>query len=193
MHNDLGNLLLLAERVEEAESAYRRAVELAPSDPSVRFNLALLLQQEGRADEAQDELSRLIEIEPDFAWAHYQLGILKAEDRQRRDAIEHYAKAFALDPSLTFERNNPHIIDNELATEALLMAGRFNNSAAAKVPRSYGEGARIRELMLQDMVEEEENARAQASSGDRRESRESRESRAGSQCRCAAERRDLRW
>ncbi|MEM6793820.1 MAG: tetratricopeptide repeat protein [Acidobacteriota bacterium] len=158
VHNDLGNLLLLAERVDEAESSYRRAKELEPSDSSARFNLALLLQQEGRVQEAGEELTELVEIDTDFAWAHYLLGMIHADSGKRRDALEHYARAFALDPTLTFEANNPHIIDNEHATEALLMSSRFSTSTSAKVPRSYGEGARIRQLILGDIDPENPEA-----------------------------------
>lgn len=154
VHNDLGNLLVLAERLDEAERAYRRAKELSPSDESARFNLGLLLHQQQRLDEAYDELSQLIEMQPQHAWAHYQLGVLEFERGRRSEALTYYAKSFALDPTLTFDRNNPHIIDNELATEALLRSSQYLSSAASTMPRSYGEGARLRELMLAQQEQE---------------------------------------
>ncbi|MEM1178912.1 MAG: hypothetical protein AAGM22_11255 [Acidobacteriota bacterium] len=156
VHNDLGNLLVLAERLEEAERSYRKAKELSPADSSARFNLGLLLQQQERFDEAFTELSELIEIEPKHAWAHYQLGMLEVSRGNRSGALEFYARSFALDPTLTFERNNPHIIDNELATEALLRSSQFRRSAASTIPRSYGEGARLREVMLEEAEAEME-------------------------------------
>ncbi|MEO1366498.1 MAG: tetratricopeptide repeat protein [Acidobacteriota bacterium] len=150
VHNDLGNLLVLADRMDEAESAYRKAKDLSPQDASARFNLGLLFQQQERYDEAHDELSDLIEIEPDHAWAHYQLGMLESSRGHRKKALDFYAQSFALDPTLSFERNNPHIIDNELAMEALLLSSQFRRSAASSIPRSYGEGARLREVMLEE-------------------------------------------
>ena len=45
--NDLGNLLLLVPQPDEAEAAYRKAIELDPDKASALYNLGLLLQQRG--------------------------------------------------------------------------------------------------------------------------------------------------
>ncbi|MCG8462106.1 MAG: tetratricopeptide repeat protein [Holophagales bacterium] len=159
-HNDLGNLLLLADRMEEADSAYRRAKELDPSNTDVRFNLALLLHQGGSVEEAQEELLELVEVDPGHAWARYQLGVVTFELGSRKAALEAFAHAFALDPTLTFARNNPHVLDNELATEALLLSSRYRESPSTKIPRRYGDAERIADLMLGP---DEESEAAEAS------------------------------
>lgn len=146
--NDLGNLLVLADRYAEAEEAYRQAVALGPNDTTARFNLALLLHQQDRGGEAAKELEALISIEPRHAWAHYQLGTILADRKDRQGALEHYAKALAYDPSLSFAENNPHIIENPLFGEALLRSQRYMGSEATRVPRLYGEPERIVEMML---------------------------------------------
>ncbi|HEX9737471.1 MAG TPA: tetratricopeptide repeat protein [Thermoanaerobaculia bacterium] len=146
--NDLGNLLVVVGRDAEAEQAYRQALDLAPGDPSVRFNLALLMQQDGRVKDAESELRQLLETDPRHAWAHYQLGVILAGRKDRADALDHYARALAYDPSLSFAENNPHIIDNPLFTEALLLSQRHGEPSASRVPRLYGEPERIVQLML---------------------------------------------
>lgn len=147
-HNDLGNLLLLAGRYEEAEEAYRRAIELDPGDTGPRFNLGVLQQQMGKNRAASETYRELLERAPQHAWANYQLGVLLAERGQREQAIDRYARAFAADPSLTFAQYNPHIIDNPLATEALLRAEKYDLPVGTAVPRQYSAPERIAEWML---------------------------------------------
>ncbi len=167
-HNDLGNLLSLTGRLDEAESAYRRAKDLDAADPSIRFNLGLLFQQAGRLDDANQEFYSLLELDPKNAWAYYQLGVVAVDQGKNRKATELYARSFAIDPTLSFPEHNPHIIDNDLATEALLMSSRFKSDSTARVPRKYAEAARIADLMLEEealaaeeMLEEEAEAEAE--------------------------------
>lgn len=148
VRNDLGNLLVLAGRIEEAEAAYRDALTLDPEYVSAHFNLGLLMQQTGRWREAHEHYERLLEIDPYHAWGHYQLGVVLDRRGQRSAALEHYARALAYDPDLTFDSNNPHIIENRLFAEALLMSQRYSEPPGARVPRQYGEPDRIIELML---------------------------------------------
>lgn len=148
VQNDLGNLLLLAGREEAAAEAYRRALEIDGSHVRARFNLALLEQQNGRHQEALDEFEALLEVEPDHAWAHYQSGVSLQELDRRKDAVEHYARAFGLDPTISFAENNPHIIDNTMVTEALLLSSRYGDSASRTVARQYDDAERIAILML---------------------------------------------
>ena len=49
--NNLGNGLLLACRLEEADAAFRRATALAPEDAQIRFNHAAVLLKQGRMAE----------------------------------------------------------------------------------------------------------------------------------------------
>lgn len=152
-YNDLGNLLALANDRDGAEQAYRHSLDLAPDNASTRFNLGLLLQQSEREDEAKSEFERLLEIKPDHGWAHYQLGVIAEANGKRSDALERYARAFALDPTLSFASTNPQVIDNRMATEALLLSARYTEGAQgsieSRVPRLYDDPDRIASLMLQ--------------------------------------------
>ncbi len=146
--SDLGNLLTLAGDLDGAEEAYRRAVELAGDDPSIRLNYGLLLQRRGRAGEALSELRRVVELQPEVAWAHYQIGRILAERRQRDQAVAAYARAFELDPTLAFPDTNPHVIENALAAEALLRTGTQALVEPDAAPRSYRDRERISALLV---------------------------------------------
>ena len=145
--NDLGNLLLLANRPKEAEEAYRQAVELAPERVSALFNLGLVLQQRGELREAMDLYERVLKIQPEHAWAHYQVGTIQERRGNESRAVEEYAQAFALDPQLAFPEINPHVVENRLVTEAMLRAYR-EGYAVPGAPPVYEEPGRIARLLV---------------------------------------------
>lgn len=145
--NDLGNLLMLAARPEEAEEAYTKAIELDPEKVSALFNLGLLNQQRGELREAYGFYRRVVKLEPRHAWAHYQLGSLWETWRQEERAIQSYATAFAIEPQLTFPDVNPHVVENNLMTESMLRAYR-SDYAAPQAPAMYDNPSRIAALLV---------------------------------------------
>lgn len=145
--NDLANLLVLDERFEEAAETYRAALAVDGGDASVRYNYALLLLEMGARKPAQKELEQVLSIDPDHAWAHYQLGTVLHEQRRRRAAIDHYSRAFYANPDLLLPRVNPHIVENDLATDALLKAN-LDHPGAALAPRLYDEPGRIADILV---------------------------------------------
>jgi len=163
--NDLGNLLVLAGDLDQAEQAYLYALELDPRKVSARFNLALLLQQTGRYKPAVEQYRQVLELDPNHAWAHYQMGSLYDHWRQDALAVKFYARAFALDPQLAFPEVNPHVIDNRLLTEALLVAHR-GTAVSPMAPKAYDEPSRIAQLLVPPIPlepeEEEEDEEAVA-------------------------------
>lgn len=146
--NDLGNLLVLAGRMDDAEAAYRKSVELDPNKESALFNLGLLQQQRGKLREAYKVYKKLIDVAPSHAWAHYQIGAIRERWGSESAAIRSYATAFALDPQLAFPEVNPQIVDNRLATQAMLRAYRNEGSAAPAVPTVFDDPRRIRDLLI---------------------------------------------
>jgi predicted negative regulator of RcsB-dependent stress response len=151
--NDLGNLLALAGKTEEAEETYFQALAIQPDNLSALYNLALVQQQKGEDKEARKTLTRLLELDPQHAWGHYQMGTLYLESRNRTKALHHYAAAFATDPSLTSPKVNPHIVENQLATEALLQV-YVNESTASKAPRIYENPGTVADLLLPSAASE---------------------------------------
>lgn len=145
--NDLGNLLVVTGRPHEAEEAYRRALELAPEMASAHYNLGLLLLQRTELGAAREHFEAVLEAQPENAWAHYQVGAVLDAQGTKRKAVKHYTQAFRLDPQLAFPEVNPHVIDNDHVTEALLMAYR-NLPSSAEAPKTYEDPSRIVSLML---------------------------------------------
>jgi tetratricopeptide (TPR) repeat protein len=145
--NDLGNLLVEAGELEEAQETYRRAMEIEPGRPEPPFNLALLMAATNHPREARRLLRSLLEEHPDHAWAHYQLGTLRQAKGSRGRALSSYREAFRLDSSLSDPRHNPHVIDNSLATAAMLEAFPLI-APTATAQRLYVEPSRISGLLL---------------------------------------------
>ena len=154
--NDLGNLLVLANDLGEAESTFRRATELDPDGAAPRFNLALVLQRQGKTKAALRELDRVVENHADHAWAHYQRGVNLDTLGRTDQAVEAYAAGFRLDPQLAFAEVNPHVIDNRLMTEALLEAHR-EDSSTVSAPYTFAQPQEIYR-MLQPAEEEMEES-----------------------------------
>ena len=147
VENDLGSLLLLADDVEGAEQAYRRATELDSGNAAAHFNLGLLLQKRDDRRAALKEFRRTIELEPRNAWAHYQTGTIYDHWGLDSAARKAYAKALAIDPALGNPEVNPHLIDNELATSAMLYSYQHYREELQPEKR-FEEPARIAGVLI---------------------------------------------
>lgn len=147
VYNDLGNLLVLAGLPDEAEEAYRKALELAPDKVSALFNLGLLQQRRGELREALRLYREILEVQPQHAWAWYQVGTLYEQWGQDGRAVEAYADAFRIDPQLGFAEVNPHVLENTLVTRAMLRAYQ-QGPAVPQAPAMYDERGRIRALLV---------------------------------------------
>lgn len=81
-----------------AEAEYRRAVELAPQNPSMLANLASLLSRLGRLDEAVALQKRAIALEPLRGSMHSNLGAYLTPLGRYDDAEAALRKAIELQP-----------------------------------------------------------------------------------------------
>jgi tetratricopeptide (TPR) repeat protein len=88
------------ERYDEAESAYRKAIELEGDCFVVWGHLGDLLGDcAGRAGEAEEAYRKAVELKPDYARAWAKLGrILDKEFHRGEDAERAYRKAIELEP-----------------------------------------------------------------------------------------------
>jgi len=75
-----------------------QAIDLAPTDPSLRFQLACLLAHEDRHGEALDQFQRITAVQPDHAQAWYLLGITRQRLGRHGDALQALRRARALAP-----------------------------------------------------------------------------------------------
>jgi hypothetical protein len=147
LENDLGSLLVLGDDLEGAAEAYRRAIALDETNASAHYNLGLVLQKQGERRDALKQFKRTLELEPRHAWARYQEGTIYHHQGRESAARKAYAKAIALDPELGNPAVNPHIIDNELATSAMLYS--YRHYRAELLPETgFEEPARIARVMI---------------------------------------------
>jgi tetratricopeptide (TPR) repeat protein len=70
----LGDLLLRTERLDEAETYLRRALELDGDLAAARASLGLLRLKQGRVAEAREELQRATDRDPQDYLAHFHLA-----------------------------------------------------------------------------------------------------------------------
>ncbi len=95
----LAGLLHELRRHPEAESAYRRTLELAPGHALVHNNYGNLLGEIGRFEEAEAAYRRAIAAQPDFAFAHNNLGNVLRAMRRQDEAEAAYRRTLELDPN----------------------------------------------------------------------------------------------
>jgi predicted O-linked N-acetylglucosamine transferase (SPINDLY family) len=99
-----------AGRVGEAESLYRRYIELEPRSAEVLHLLGLSLAAQNRFAEAIAELRRAVAIRPDYAEALYNLAKALQDDGQLPFAAESYRLVVTLRPSFAPAYNNLGIV-----------------------------------------------------------------------------------
>jgi tetratricopeptide (TPR) repeat protein len=86
-----GRLLHATERVTDAESLYRAALDAGEEDNAdLLFNLALVLEDTGRELEAVDMYKRALKCDEAFADAHFNLARLYQQLKMPRAAIRHW-------------------------------------------------------------------------------------------------------
>ncbi len=93
----LACLLHELRRHPEAESAFRRAIDLDPGKAVVHNNYGNLLSEIGRFDEAESAYRRAMVLQPGFAPAHNNLGNALRALRRSSEAEDAYRRALTLD------------------------------------------------------------------------------------------------
>jgi tetratricopeptide (TPR) repeat protein len=97
--NNLALLLLQEGKTAEAETHFRKALDLRPDLPGVQNNFGYLLLQTGRVDESIPYFRKALEISPQLADAHMNLGDALIRQGQLRQAIAQYQAALQLEPT----------------------------------------------------------------------------------------------
>ena len=112
LHNEYGNMLLHAGRLEEALAQFEWALGMDRGSARLHNNVGVTNQALQRYGAAKKAFKRAIRIAPNYAMARYNLGtVYDAQGRFSR-AIDSYQKAIDLDPSLLDVRVNPQIAGN---------------------------------------------------------------------------------
>jgi tetratricopeptide (TPR) repeat protein len=98
VHRGLGLTQRVEGRVDDALSAYRMALELAPDEPLLLSEYAQALSDAGRHAEAGEQLSRLVRIAPEWANAWRTLGEANLRAGRKAEAAEAFTAYLARAP-----------------------------------------------------------------------------------------------
>jgi len=112
LHNEYGNMLLHAGRLEEALAQFEWAQGMKPESARLANNVGVAQQALQRFGAAKKAFHLAIKIDPNYALAHYNLGTVYDAQGRYSSAIDSYQKAIDLDPSLLDIRVNPQIAGN---------------------------------------------------------------------------------
>lgn len=93
--NNLGHSLYLEDRYQDSLARLKAAARLAPADPQIANNLALVYGRLGKYEEVYKHFAR---AGGEF-YARTKTGALLADAGRHREAIKHYEAARKLDPA----------------------------------------------------------------------------------------------
>lgn len=88
---NLGRLLHIRGRIDDAIRQYRRAIDIDGSASVAAFNLGVALEERGEIDEAIEAYALAVAAQPELADAHYNLGRLYDRLGEDRAAIRHWS------------------------------------------------------------------------------------------------------
>ncbi len=103
---DVGMTYADLEREDEAERAYRKALEIDPDYAEAHNNLGVLLQEQGRAEEAIKHLREAVRLRPRAASHHSNLGVALAEIGKFEQAADCYRQSIKCDRKYALGHNN---------------------------------------------------------------------------------------
>ena len=81
-----------------AADYFRKGLELAPDDPSLRHRLGTALFQMGDAPGATEQFEQVVRMSPEHSRAQFSLGVLRAASGRLEDAIDRFSAALESDP-----------------------------------------------------------------------------------------------
>jgi tetratricopeptide (TPR) repeat protein len=82
-----------------AAAAFRKGVELAPDNPSLRHKLGTALSLMGDTRGAVEQFQETVRRSPGFAQAHYSLGVLLAASGRDQEAVDRLSIAVRHEPT----------------------------------------------------------------------------------------------
>ena len=96
---NLGTALRWQGKLDEAETHYRRAIELDPALAWVWLQMGNLLLDRNELNEAETDYRRAIELDATIPLAHNNLGVALQRQQKLDEAVVCYRRAIELDPT----------------------------------------------------------------------------------------------
>jgi Tfp pilus assembly protein PilF len=140
IHNNLGNVLRGAGRLDGAVVAFQSALALDPALAEAHFNLGLVTLQRGDAPGAKRCFREAVLQRPSFADAHLNLGFLLEEEGDHAGAVAAYRSAVAADPDLVEAHVN---LGMQLLLAGQLAEGWREYEWRLRYPEYGGSGAAL--------------------------------------------------
>lgn len=135
-------------RLAEAESSYRRALELKPRDANTCNSLGTVLANLGRPAEAERSYREGIAVDPRNAMLRYNLGNALRDLARRDEALRCYQEAAALKPDLAEAHYN---LANTLKELGRLEEAECAFKRALALKPDYVEALNNRGIVLADL------------------------------------------
>lgn len=104
--DNLGLYLTGRGRFGEADTHYRRAIEIRPNDHIAYYDLGLEAAIEGELDQAVEYFNKTLELCPSFAMAHYEIANVRARQANLNAAVKEYDIALKALPDLAMGHFN---------------------------------------------------------------------------------------
>jgi tetratricopeptide (TPR) repeat protein len=98
-HEHLGTEAMNRRDYAAAIAQFRRGLELAPDDASLRQRLGTALSLSGDNRAAAAEFEEVLRRTPDHAATHYALGVLHVANHRLAEGMAHFAAALKSNPS----------------------------------------------------------------------------------------------
>ena len=104
--NEKANQLLGEAKLQEAVDAYIEALQSAPDNAQIHYNLSLAYARLGKSTDEKQELQKAVDLDGNFAKGHNQLGLRLMEGGDSAGAERELKAALASDPHFAEAENN---------------------------------------------------------------------------------------
>ena len=85
-------------RLDQAVTAFQKAISINPNSPDIYNNLGNVLNDKGKSKEAIEAYKKALNLKPDYADAHYNMGNALQDQEKLEEAVCFYKKALTLKP-----------------------------------------------------------------------------------------------
>lgn len=106
MHLNLGIVMALQGKLEDARTNFEISLEFNPQSAVAHYNLGLVLSRLGRMNEAIIHFTNALDIDPMDAECHNNFGVALMNKGEVDKAVQHFSEAIRIDPKLYDAINN---------------------------------------------------------------------------------------
>jgi predicted O-linked N-acetylglucosamine transferase (SPINDLY family) len=145
--NQNGIAAIKAGRVDEAEAAFRQALQIRPDLAAAHNNLGTVLRLQTKLAEAEKCFQKALNLQPNYIDALSNLGVVLAEQNRLDEAVACFQKTVQLQPDYTSGHNN---LGNVLKSQRKLAAAAACFRTALRLNPNYFEAHNNLGALLHD-------------------------------------------